>query len=150
MMFAKVFQEQVLEYPIVDIRAKFSNISFPAVIEDRHLPQGIVRVVEVPRPTVGYTQYVIEGTPLKNGSMWVQTWEVHNRTAEEISRFRANKATEVRNRRNFLLQETDWVITRAAETGTYAPASVLAYRAALRDVPSQPGFPLDVQWPDKP
>lgn len=55
---------------------------------------------------------------------------------------------EVRDERNKLLSECDW--TQALDT----PASVrdvwAAYRQALRDVPQQSGFPLNITWPVKP
>jgi len=56
------------------------------------------------------------------------------------------KAEEVRQERDSLLSETDWMagsdVTMSNEWRTY--------RQALRDVPSQEGFPNTVVWPDKP
>ena len=56
------------------------------------------------------------------------------------------KAEEVRQERNSLLSETDWMagsdITMSDEWRTY--------RQALRDISSQEGFPNTVTWPTKP
>lgn len=56
------------------------------------------------------------------------------------------KAADVRQERNQLLSETDWMagsdVTMSDEWRTY--------RQALRDVPAQSGFPTDVTWPTKP
>ena len=56
------------------------------------------------------------------------------------------KSEEVRQERNQLLSETDWMagsdITMSDEWRTY--------RQALRDIPSQEGFPNTVTWPTKP
>ena len=57
------------------------------------------------------------------------------------------KATIVRNHRNSLLFETDWMMM----SDTPAPSQAwLDYRQALRDVTDQEGFPTTVTWPTKP
>lgn len=149
-MYAIVNEEHVVEYPIFDVREKFPNTSFPMVIEDHHLPPGVVTVTQTPAPVVGPTQYIVEGKPVKNGSQWVQQWYVENRSAEEIATFNANKMIEARAMRNHLLRETDWAVLRAIESGQPVPASILSYRQTLRDLPTTPGFPHAVQWPDRP
>ena len=74
-------------------------------------------------------------------------------TAEEEAEFDAweagatdRKAVDVRQERNVLLKDSDWVsgsdITMSDEWRTY--------RQALRDVPAQSGFPNSVTWPTKP
>ena len=56
------------------------------------------------------------------------------------------KAEEVRQERDLLLSETDWMalgdVTMSDEWRTY--------RQALRDIPAQEGFPNTVTWPTKP
>jgi len=56
------------------------------------------------------------------------------------------KGVDVRRERNQLLRESDWVsgsdITMSDAWKTY--------RQALRDIPSQEGFPNDVTWPTSP
>lgn len=53
---------------------------------------------------------------------------------------------DVRNQRNALLAETDYMalsdVTMSSEMATY--------RQALRDLPAQAGFPSSVNWPTKP
>jgi len=68
---------------------------------------------------------------------------VPTRTTEELT---AIKATEVRLERNDLLSVTDW----SAGTDVTMSSGMIAYRAALRDVPSQAGFPNTIIWPIKP
>ena len=56
-------------------------------------------------------------------------------------------AAEVRKERNVKLAETDW--TQVAD----APVSQedwAAYRALLRSIPEQEGFPNEVTWPVEP
>ena len=56
------------------------------------------------------------------------------------------KAEEVRQERNQLLSETDWM----AGSDVTMSTAWRTYRQALRDVPSQEGFPNDITWPTKP
>lgn len=57
--------------------------------------------------------------------------------------------TKVRYRRFQLLADSDWRVTRAAETGVPMSAAWLAYRQALRDVTNQ-ADPFAIVWPALP
>lgn len=57
------------------------------------------------------------------------------------------QAAAVRANRNARLAATDW--TQIADSTADKPAWA-AYRQALRDVPSQAGFPQSVTWPQEP
>ena len=67
-------------------------------------------------------------------------------------------ANEVRIVRNAALAETDYIPLMHLEKGTSVPQEWLNYRQALRDIPSQEGFPTDpdervpsnLTWPTKP
>ena len=71
--------------------------------------------------------------------------------AEQEAAYRAQKDAEqaksVRDDRNKRLTESDWTQVADAPVDQAAWAT---YRQALRDVPSQAGFPWDVQWPTQP
>lgn len=54
---------------------------------------------------------------------------------------------QIRTKRNELLADTDWTQVADAPVDQAAWAT---YRQALRDVPEQEGFPVDVVWPEKP
>lgn len=56
-------------------------------------------------------------------------------------------ATRARYRRDALLAATDWAVLRAYEAGEKLDERLSAYRAALRDLPKQSGFPLTINWP---
>ena len=56
-------------------------------------------------------------------------------------------AIEAKILRDQLLTATDWVVTKATETGTAIPTNFITYRQALRDLPAQPGFPTTITWP---
>ena len=56
----------------------------------------------------------------------------------------------LRRTRNQLLTQSDWVITRSSEQGTSIPASVIAYREALRTITVDLTDPNNVVWPEEP
>lgn len=62
------------------------------------------------------------------------------------------KAQAVRNERNKLLAECDWIVIMHTEKGTNIPAAWEAYRQSLRDITSHINFPYltDADWPVKP
>lgn len=62
------------------------------------------------------------------------------------------EAAKVRARRDQLLVESDVYVLpdRWATMTSEKQSAWAAYRQALRDIPDQAGFPLDVQWPNKP
>lgn len=57
------------------------------------------------------------------------------------------EAAAARARRNGMLSASDWTQLTDAPVDSLAWAN---YRQALRDVPEQPGFPLDIVWPVAP
>ena len=61
----------------------------------------------------------------------------------------AEKWKDIRSQRDALLSDTDWIVTKAKETGTNIPTNWKTYRQALRDVPDQTD-PDDITWPTKP
>jgi hypothetical protein len=74
--------------------------------------------------------------------------------AAEVAAYEAQKdirqAESVRDSRDTLLAECDWVAIKAFETGTPVSAQWAAYRQALRDITTQEGFPWTITWPVKP
>jgi len=59
-------------------------------------------------------------------------------------------ARTARTRRAALLAACDWIVARSAEWGEPVPEAWANYRQALRNVPDQPGFPADINWPQEP
>ena len=57
---------------------------------------------------------------------------------------------KLRHDRDLKLAETDWVVTRASETGVAEPDAWKTYRQALRDLPSNTSDPFNPTWPTKP
>ena len=57
---------------------------------------------------------------------------------------------QLRYQRDKKLAETDWVVTKANETGVAESDEWKTYRQALRDLPSNTTDPLNPTWPTKP
>lgn len=151
------------------VRSLYPNTSFPktwssALVEEL----GLDPVFETPAPTLTVYQ-----TTYKNGveqdanGNWVWKWEIGPvfqdttdtegnvvTAAEHEAAYKASidaeAAKNVRTTRDAKLAECDWLVIKAAETGVPLAADWVAYRQALRDVPTQAGFPHNVEWPVKP
>jgi len=71
--------------------------------------------------------------------------------AEQEAEYKAMKDAEqaknVRQTRNEKLKECDWRVIKALESNIPQDFQWAAYRQALRDVPTQAGFPWTVEWP---
>ena len=61
----------------------------------------------------------------------------------------AEKWKRIRQDRDRLLNDSDWVVTKATETGVTVTSAWKTYRQKLRDVPSQ-SDPDNITWPTKP
>jgi hypothetical protein len=88
-----------------------------------------------------------EGKPIGFGSPSIPP------TAEQIQQAEYDNAIEeVNNKRNILLQETDWIVIRAVDTSTPMPVDWQVYRQALRDITAHTNYPFlqDEDWPIKP
>tara|TARA_B100000212_G_scaffold98077_1_gene72020 strand:+ start:3561 stop:3842 length:282 start_codon:yes stop_codon:yes gene_type:complete len=80
-------------------------------------------------------------------------------TEEEIADYNASLPTDaeilaskwqgVRNQRNSLLAQTDWVVTKASETGVAETDAWKTYRQALRDITTQSDVD-NITWPTEP
>lgn len=62
----------------------------------------------------------------------------------------ASVAARVRADRDARLTACDWVVAHSAETAQPIPQEWRSYRTALRDMTTQAGFPLEVEWPTPP
>ena len=152
-----------------EVRSLYPNTSFPKTWTPELVEElGLDPVFETPAPTTTIYQ-----TAFKNGveqdakGNWVWKWEIGpvfsdttddegnvTTAAQHEAAYKARiddeKATQVRASRDKLLAECDWMAIKAFETNGNIPALWQLYRQALRDVPTQAGFPHNVEWPAKP
>ena len=92
-----------------------------------------------------YTKYIL-------GPVFTDTPE--KTAAEQEAEYKAMKDAEqaknVRQTRDDKLKECDWRVIKALENNISQNFPWAVYRQALRDVPTQAGFPWTVIWPDTP
>jgi len=62
----------------------------------------------------------------------------------------AEKWKSIRIQRNSKLQETDWVVTKASETGVAVSDEWKTYRQELRDLPATQTDVDNITYPTKP
>ena len=131
-----------------EIRKMYANTSFPAVWDSAVCEElGIDPILESPRPAVTrYQEANTSGVEQDANGNWVWVWVVTDVSEERRNSIDANQAASVRDKRNILLSETDWRF----RSDLNPSQAWIDYCQALRDIPSQAGFPWDVQWPVKP
>jgi hypothetical protein len=78
---------------------------------------------------------------------WYTKHSVADMDAEAIAAKDAEQATAVRQTRTQMLKDSDW--TQLVDSPV-DHAAWFAYRQALRDIPSQAGFPWTIDWPAQP
>jgi hypothetical protein len=79
---------------------------------------------------------------------WFTKYSVADLDDEAKAAKDAEQAKSVREQRNQKLGQTDW--TQGKDIADNISTAWATYRQALRDVPSQAGFPWTVQWPTQP
>lgn len=148
-MYVKVRNGVAENYSIGQLRKDNPNVSFPKNITNDELARWDVYPVQPQNPPLfdRATQDCVRVSPTLQNGVWVETWLITNVSSEETVRRTEEMSIQVRSQRDRLLIETDWTQVLDAPVDRAAWAN---YRDELRNVPQQPGFPWDVQWPNKP
>lgn len=142
-MFIKIIAGAPEAYTVGQLRRDNPQTSFPKSIPASMLAEfGVYRVNQTPNPEIdkkthGHT-YTVELVE----SEWTQVWQI---AQLPLAQAEAN----IRAHRDYLLQDSDWVVARSYERGEPVPLDWAAYRQLLRDVTLQNGFPYAVIWPTK-
>lgn len=131
------------------LRADNPNTSFPQVLTPEIIDSfGYDPVLEGPQPTlIPPYQYAQRDGVIEVNGQWFTHYIAVTPDDEQKAAMDATQATNVRADRNRRLSECDWTQLPDAPVDH---ATWAAYRQALRDVSSQPGFPWNVQWPSQP
>jgi hypothetical protein len=130
-------------YTLRQLRIDKLPTTFPKDIPDWMLAEYDVYPVTHPdRPAHDeLTQVLVRDlAPTLIDGAWVIGYMVENIPIEDAVR-------NVRQRREGLIQKTDWMALRDTTDMTEGWKE---YRQALRDITSQSGFPYSVEWPTKP
>ena len=162
-------QPDQFPYTVGQFRRDNPNTSFPRQIPNTILRRyAVYEVTELEKPTHDpLVQTLVVGTPTREvirmkteadctdpdtgevdtdqvgQPLYGSEWEVAH-TVQNMEQ--AVAEDNVRSKRDGLLSETDWM----ALSDVTMSDTITAYRQALRDIPSQSGFPFNVTWPTKP
>ena len=152
-MYVLIQNGAVKRYPygLADLQRDNPNTSFASAIDSSLEAFGVFRVYNAPAPEFDPSTHALEEeqpTFDKSAQRWTQVWVLRELTPEEAQQRRDSKAEAVRMDRNAKLTATDWTQGKDIPDAVSQPWAV--YRQALRDVPSQAGFPWEVVWPDQP
>lgn len=121
------------------------DTQYPPLWFNDPLERAKVGMIEVPDP-VRPDDNLFTSVENPDGS-WTATPRTADDIAARLTIANTQQAAAVRADRNARLAATDW--TQIADS-TADKRAWAAYRQALRDVPSQAGFPQSVTWPQEP
>lgn len=142
-MYVKIANNEVEEFPYTldQLKRDNPNVSFPETISSETLASYNVFPVTLTEPPAHdqLVELVTTANPTLVDGVWTQAWTKVNRTEEEAS-------SNIRAERDSRLLATDYLALSDQTLST----AMTTYRQALRDVPSQSGFPFNVTWPTKP
>ena len=148
-MFIIITNDGPKKYTIGQLRQDNSNVSFPKEIPLETLAEyNVYPCTLAEKPDYNNaTQYITKGIPVEVNGAWIQPYDIHDYTAEEIIEREQQEATEVREKRNQLLKDSDW--TQIPDC-TVDKAAWATYRQALRDLPENTADVFNPVWPTKP
>jgi hypothetical protein len=140
-MHIKLIDGQPQPYSIGQLRRDNPQVSFPSTIPAASLAEyAVYEVTEAPLPSYdSSTQTLSQAVELVE-DMWTQVWTVAPLPQDQAE-------SNIRSQRDDRLTRSDWTQVADAPVDKQAWAD---YRQALRDVPSQAGFPYSVVWPVAP
>jgi len=143
-MYAKITNGVVEQFPYTlgNLRRDNPNTSFPKEIPSETLAAyGVVEVTITPMPAIdGRTHTQNRSVQFIDG-VWTQVW-----TPEQLGEQEAG--ANIRADRNSRLAQSDW--TQGKDIPEATSTAWATYRQALRDIPTQAGFPYNVTWPQEP
>jgi hypothetical protein len=159
-MFAEVNNQTVVTFPYDydTLVKKNPSTRFPQEdlltlyggTEDNLAGNQLVRVVMADEPAYDKSTQaaVLNSQPNLVNGVWTLGWSIQTLSAEEQAVKQAQQALIVRRDRNTRLAESDW--TQLDDSPSIKKLEWANYRQALRDVPTQIGFPWEITWPNKP
>lgn len=142
-MYIKVTAEgeTIWPYSLERLPIDNPNVSFPQTLTPEILAAyNVHKVVSTSQPEFDPNHQELRlGTPVLEDGEYRRTYTLVDLPDADVAR-------QMRLKRQSLLMETDY---HAMSDRTMSD-EMRAYRQALRDVPSQSGFPRNITWPTKP
>jgi len=157
MNLAKINNSTIVEYPLTsESYQEAVTAGFNLAMTAEELADiGLVSVVLEPRPCDAY-DYQEQAPQLIDGQ-WQTTWQKDLTTDPTVMAVRRDNVSRSQRRtRDQLIKECQWRFERHARLARLGEpqvddiAQLDAYVQALADVPSQEGFPFQIEWPTRP
>jgi hypothetical protein len=145
MLIAKIENDQIL---VKDHRILFPDTSFAELGPQQDFLQenNCMSVRVWKEHDVGNEKLVPAEPYIENGEVYIVT--VEPLSEQELAGKNNFLASRLREQRNVLLKQSDW--TQGRDIADSIAEAWAVYRAALRALPEQPGFPTEVTWPTAP
>ena len=134
------------------------NGNYPSELPHRiHMPDGTTRTdnstfTDEEIAQAGYV--AVNNKPAYAGDVekvqWnssTVSWDVLPLTEQELQDLANQKWATIRDERNQLLAQTDYIVLMHYELGEPVPQNVIDYRQALRDLPQTYDDISAIQWP---
>jgi hypothetical protein len=150
MNYAKITQQnEVLVFPVsLQQLLDTGTVSSTNPTVAELAAANIVEVIPVAAPAPD-DEYIKELKAVRQpDGKWQETW-VRIETSDEYKiAATVRKTQQVLMQRNMRLSWSDW--TQMPDVEISDKTAWATYRQALRDVPTQAGFPFSIQWPQPP
>jgi len=145
MLIAKIENDQIV---VKDHKILFPDTSFTELGPQQDFLQenNCMSVRVWKEHDTGFQKLVSADPYIENGEVYIVT--VEPLSEQELVGKNNFLASQLRNQRNVLLKESDW--TQGRDIADSVAEAWAVYRAALRTLPEQPGFPTEVMWPTAP
>lgn len=138
-MHAKIKNNSIIEYPIINIRQNLSNVSLPEdLTNDNNLPEGYVYVNTSDIPSYDIkTQKIAEDTPKFVDNKWCRNYIVVDKSAEELQEYLDQHNLNAKSSRQYCYQtESDPLFFKAQR----AECTMDEWRAKVLEI--QQRYPL--------
>lgn len=144
----------VIEYPysIEKLRSDNPETSFPVVMNEEELKTwSVYPVTEEAAPAFNEATEQLEQTQPKflNG-VWVAGWMIATASTEEQAKRTAEKIEWAEKNIQSALKNSDYTQLSDYPGTEEKKLAFRAWRQALREIPSQSGYPWDIVWPMPP
>lgn len=150
MKIAKLDGNSVQE--VGEHRSLFPKISFPSSGPNAEwLSANSCAVVKINYTCNDVSEKIVESNPFLQDGV-VHTKRVIPLTDKDLADRSAELEARLRGQRELNLLSSDWVVTKALESGTPVPTAWVTYRTALRDITTHANWPnLQADdWPTVP
>jgi hypothetical protein len=154
-MYAKIENGVAVEYPVYegDLQKLFPDLTYPLDVSGNPIPEGYVKVQPAyPNNLTDLTYKHTMVMPVQVDGVWKETFVSTKKEGADLEAALHAISKQVRDDRDAVLKLTD-IKVKTDLWDDYTDTEKKEwkdYRKALRDIPEQEGFPLNVEWPIEP